>query len=676
MIRIRGLTLSRGGRELLKNAQASLSPGERVALIGPNGSGKTSLLSALAGEGLIDAGEIEQPYSKVTRLAQSVPQSDLPAWEYLLEGDGELAAARRELAEAESALDSAAESSAQSAMVPEAVGLRLASAHQRWLDAGAAAAPARARALLAGLGFSDADAQAPVSNLSGGWRMRLNLARALFTPGELLLLDEPTNHLDLDAVIWLERWLARCECTMVIVSHDRDFLDRVVRACLHIEEGTLQRYAGGYSDFERARALREQEQQRAQQSAAARRTHLESFINRFRAQANRARQVQSRIKTLERMAEVAPIRGLRGIDIELPAADDAPETLLRAESLAAGYDGKVILATGRLQVNRGARIGILGRNGAGKSTLIKTIVGAQSPIAGSLTLARGLRVGYFAQQAVESLRAEESALWHMQKSAPGQRDQELRDFLGRFGFRGEDATRPTGPMSGGEKARLVLALIVWGRPQLLVLDEPTNHLDAQTRDALADALADYGGALLLVSHDRYLLRASVDRFVIVDQGRLIDYEGDLDDYHDWISGKNTDLSDASSHPERSTDAGTGTESARGEPRSGSAGSDRRTARRLAAEQRASLAELTRPIDAEIRKVEARLAILEKELGRVEAGLLDPALYAPGSEPRRAAELNQQRAELRRQTEAAETQWLSLQDEREKALAGLSAQQAH
>lgn len=658
MIRLRGLTLSRGGRELLRDADASLGQGERVALIGANGSGKTSLLSALAGDGLIDAGDIDQPYRRVTRLEQSVPTSDRPAWEFLIEGDNELIAAQRALDEAQSR--SALGQMATTQTVSDEAGLQWARAHAAWLEAGGADAAARAHALLAGLGFSEQDALSPVSHLSGGWRMRLNLARALFAPGDLLLLDEPTNHLDLDAVLWLERWLTRCDSTMLIVSHDRDFLDKVVRACLQIEDGKLHRYSGGYSDFEQARALRAQQAARAQHSLAAQRAHLESFINRFRAQANRARQVQSRLKTLERMASIAPIRSLRGIDIELPPVGESPEILLRAESLAAGYGDTVVVRSERLQILRGARIGILGRNGAGKSTLIKTLVGDVAALGGELALARGLRVGYFAQQAVESLREEESALRHLQRAAPDEREQVLRDFLGRFGFRGEDATRPTGPMSGGEKSRLVLALVVWSKPQLLVLDEPTNHLDAHTRDALADALASYEGALLLVSHDRYLLRASVDRLLIVDGGALLEYDGDLDDYNEWIATRvprrpnerPVDLPGNHAHG-----IGVGP-------------TDRREARRLAAERRATIAAHTRAMDAEIRALEEKMKSMTAELAALEAQLQDPRLYEPGSDPKAAAELNRRRAELSRENDACETRWLELQEAREAAIAAI------
>jgi len=662
VIRLRGLTLSRGGRELLREADAAIAAGERIALIGLNGSGKTSLLSALTGEAVPDAGSIEQPFRRVIRLEQSLPTSSLPAWQHLLAADSALRDAQTALAEAEQAFSDSPDGE------QSAAGLAVAQAHMAWLEAGGADAPARARALLSGLGFSPEASEQPVDALSGGWRMRLNLARALFAPADLLLLDEPTNHLDLDAVLWLERWLVRTPCTMLIVSHDRDFLDRVVKACLHIDEGRLVRFAGGYSDFERQRAARALQLSRERESIAARAAHLESFIRRFRAQATRAKQVQSRIKALERMAEVESVRALSGIDIELAPADDCPEHLVLVEDLAAGYNEQPVVRTQALQIVRGARIGVLGRNGAGKSTLIKTLVGELPPVSGSVSIARGLRIGYFAQQGVDQLREDESALRHLQRAAPTEREQTLRDFMGRFGFRGDDATRPVGPMSGGEKARLLFALLAWQKPQLLILDEPTNHLDAQTRDSLADALARFDGALLLVSHDRYLLRSSVDRFVIVTAGRLMAYDGDLDDYDSWVmQQREADVTSAIAPP-----SGMPATPSRDEASTAGGGSDRRSERRLAAERRTALAALTRDIDADIRKLEARLEKTEAELRSLDAELQSPDLYAPGSDGARVSDLNRRRASAARERDDIETRWLELQTQREEQVAAFEA----
>mgnify|MGYP006269144691 CR=1 FL=1 len=663
MIRFRQLTISRGGRDLLRDADATIAAGERVALIGLNGSGKTSLLSALTAELLPDAGSIEQPFERVIRLEQSLPSSPLPAWQHLLEADTRLANAQQALAHAEQAFERAGTEESESA------GLAIAQANAAWLEAGGADAAARARALLSGLGFSAASSEAPVDSLSGGWRMRLNLARALFAPADLLLLDEPTNHLDLDAVLWLERWLVRSDTTMLIVSHDRDFLDRVVKCCLHIDEARLVRYAGGYSDFERQRAARAAQLTREREASAARAAHLEAFIRRFRAQATRARQVQSRIKALERMAEVTAVRALHGVTIDLAPVDDCPEHLVQVDALAAGYGGTAIVKAGRLQIGRGARIGVLGRNGAGKSTLIRTLVGDLPPVSGAVQIARGLRIGYFAQQGVERLREDESPLRHIQRLASDQREQTLRDFLGRFGFRGDDATRAVGPMSGGEKARLLFALLAWQRPQLLVLDEPTNHLDAQTRDSLADALARFDGALLLVSHDRYLLRASVDRFLIVSDGGVNDYDGDLDDYDAWTAQRRADdAGDPLTAPAQAP--GSANERvARLEP----VPLDRRTERRQAAERRSALAALTRDIDAELRRLEASLKTIEEALRDVDAAVQDPALYGPGSDGAKIAELNRRRAALARDQNDTENRWLELHARRDEQVAAFSGE---
>ena len=638
MIRLRGVSLSRGGRTLIADATVSISPGERIALIGANGSGKTTLLSALAGDLAPDRGDIDQPWRKVIRLEQSLPSSPLPAWRYVLDSDPELVAARAELAAAEQSHD----------------GLALAHAHDRWNELDGHSAEARCRALLAGLGFSDADAEQPVDALSGGWRMRLNLARALFGPSELLLLDEPTNHLDLDAVLWLERWLLRYAGTALIVSHDRDFLDKVATASLHIDDGRLVRYAGGYSEFERLRALHAQQAERKRASDAARIAHLQSFIERFRAKATKARQAQSRIKALEKIAIAAPIRALRGVSFTLHEVGDCPDPLLVAEALDAGYGDTAILRGVNLTVRRGARIGVLGRNGAGKSTLIRTLVGELPPLAGSVRPSRAIRIGYFAQQGIDRLRPAESPLWHLQHIDPQAREQVLRDRLGSFGFSGEDATRPVGPMSGGEKARLSLALMLHHEPQLLVLDEPTNHLDAQTRDALADALADFDGAVLLVSHDRYLLRATVDTLLVVRDGGLQEFDGDLDDYAEWLLKSRPG---AGEPPGNGNAGGALRAEDRAEPVA-----DRREARRLAAERRARLASLLGPVERRMQALEKKLADAEGRLAELDRVLADPAVYQDGA---RAAELTRERGQLARQRDDCEHDWLEAAAERDR-----------
>ncbi|TXL67173.1 ABC-F family ATP-binding cassette domain-containing protein [Zeimonas arvi] len=638
MIRLRGVSLSRGGRALIADATVSISPGERIALIGANGSGKTTLLSALAGDLAPDRGDIDQPWRKVIRLEQSLPSSPLPAWRFVLDSDPELVAARAELAAAEQSHD----------------GLALAHAHDHWNELDGHSAEARCRALLAGLGFSGADAEQPVDALSGGWRMRLNLARALFGPSELLLLDEPTNHLDLDAVLWLERWLLRYAGTALIVSHDRDFLDKVATASLHIDDGRLVRYAGGYSEFERLRALHAQQAERKRASDAARIAHLQSFIERFRAKATKARQAQSRIKALEKIAIAAPIRALRGVSFALHEVGDCPDPLLVAEELDAGYGDTAILRGVNLTVRRGARIGVLGRNGAGKSTLIRTLVGELPPLSGSVRPSRAIRIGYFAQQGIDRLRPAESPLWHLQHIDPQAREQVLRDRLGSFGFSGEDATRPVGPMSGGEKARLSLALMLHHEPQLLVLDEPTNHLDAQTRDALADALADFDGAVLLVSHDRYLLRATVDTLLVVRDGGLQEFDGDLDDYAEWLLKSRPG---AGEPPANGQAGGALRAEDRAEPVA-----DRREARRLAAERRARLAALLGPVERRMQALERKLADAEARLAELDRVLADPVVYEDGG---RAAEFTRERGRLAKQRDECEHDWLEAAAERDR-----------
>ena len=650
MIRLRRITLSRGGRPLIENADAVIAPGERIALIGPNGCGKSTLLAALAGEVHTDAGDIEQPPMRVVRLEQHVPGGELPAWRFVEQADTALLAARVALAAAEAADD----------------GMAQAAAHEVLNEHGDASAHARVKELLAGLGFSEQAAEQPVGALSGGWRMRLNLARALFLPSDLLMLDEPTNHLDLDAIVWFERWLTRYPGTAIVVSHDRDFLDRVAQASLSFENQTLVRYAGGYSATELQRAQRQAQQQRQQAEQQARVAHLTAFIDRFRAQATKARQVQSRIKALERLAEIAPLRMARAASFTLPDPGDSPDPLILARDLDAGYGETAVLRGVSLTIERGARIGLLGRNGAGKSTLVRTLVGELPALAGECRPARSLRIGYFAQHGVESLRDDDSPLSFFQRASPQAKESALRDELGRFGFAGEDALRPIGPMSGGEKARLVLASIVRTRPHLLVLDEPTNHLDSATRDALTDALADFDGALLLVSHDRYLLRASVDRFVLVHDGLAEPFEGDLDDYLAWLqrgpgqaaarAGNASDTSGAGGRGEAAVNRQSTAETG------GVARTDRREERRLAAARRSALAERLRPLERELQQSENRLQAIDARLTEIESALSDAAVYR---DPARAADLGRERTRLGQEKESLEMRWLDLADQREQ-----------
>ena len=524
MIRFTQITLRRGAKVLLEDADVSLNPGDKIGLIGANGTGKSSVFALLRGELHADKGNVDYPARwRVAHVAQETPALDRAAIDYAIDGDTTLRRLETELAAAEAADD----------------GERIGSIYADLTDADAWTVRSRAERLLHGLGFSHDQMEQPVSSFSGGWRMRLNLAQALMCPSDLLLLDEPTNHLDLDAILWVEEWLKRYAGTLVIVSHDRDFLDGVVNVIVHIDNRKLKRYAGHYSDFERQRAaavvlaagmIEKQQRERA---------HLESFISRFKAQASKARQAQSRMKMLAKMEDLAPLHVTAPFQFEFREPLRAPDPLLVMEGVDAGYRSaeaadKVVLRGINFSLQSGQRYGLLGINGAGKSTLIKTIAGELAPLSGTANFNKGLVIGYFAQHQVEMLRNDESPLWNLSRIAPRTREQELRGFLGGFNFPGEMALNPITHFSGGEKARLALAMIVWQRPNLLLLDEPTNHLDLETREALTVALAQFEGTLVLVSHDRHLLRATTDQFLIVADGQLQPFDGDMDDYRDWL----------------------------------------------------------------------------------------------------------------------------------------------
>ncbi|MEO7496000.1 MAG: ATP-binding cassette domain-containing protein, partial [Massilia sp.] len=533
MIRFLSVSLMRGIKPLLESVDLTLNPGDKIGLIGANGAGKSSLFAMLRGELHPDQGEIDFPAKwRMAYVAQETPALDRCALDYAIDGDVTLRKLEAELAR----LEAEPESSEN--------GIAIGNIYSALADADAYTVQSRGEQLLLGLGFSLDQMQQPVASFSGGWRMRLNLAQALMCPSELLLLDEPTNHLDLDAIIWLEDWLKRYPGTLIIISHDRDFLDEIVNVVVHIDERKLKRYSGNYSGFERQRAAQMVLAAGALAKQMRQRAHLESFVNRFKAQASKARQAQSRMKALEKMEELAPLRAAAEFSFEFREPLAAPNPLLAMEDVNAGYaildehgdkvGAKTIVSNIKFSLQIGQRIGLLGVNGAGKSTLIKTIAGEIEPLTGTATTGKGLSIGYFAQHQVEMLRHDESPLWHLAKIAPTVREQELRNFLGGFNFPGTMVTSPIRPFSGGEKARLALALIVWQRPNLLLLDEPTNHLDLETREALTMALAQFEGTLVVVSHDRHLLRATTDQFIIVADGKLQPFDGDLDDYKDWL----------------------------------------------------------------------------------------------------------------------------------------------
>ena len=650
MIRIQQVSLIRGIKPLLESADLTLNPGDKIGLIGANGAGKSSLFALLRNELHADQGSVDFPAKwRVAYVAQETPALARPALEYAIDGDAHLRALERELAQLESQPESAAN------------GTRIAELHGALADADAYTVRSRAEQLLLGLGFAMEQMQQPVASFSGGWRMRLNLAQALMCPSDLLLLDEPTNHLDLDAIIWLEDWLKRYAGTLLVISHDRDFLDGVVNVIVHIDERKLKRYSGNYSAFERQRAAQLVLAQSAIEKQARARAHLESFITRFKAKATKARQAQSRMKALAKMEELAPLRAAAEFSFEFREPENAPNPLLVMEDLTAGYrvenkDGSVsekkIVSRINFSLQAGQRIGLLGVNGAGKSTLVKTIAGELAPLRGDARFGKGLVIGYFAQHQVEMLRHDESPLWHLMRIAPNTREQELRNFLGSFNFGGDMVSSSIAPFSGGEKARLALALIVWQRPNLLLLDEPTNHLDLETREALTMALAQFEGTLLLVSHDRHLLRASTDQFLIVADGRLQEFDGDLDDYKDWLF--KTKLAARNAADVANSEAASGA-AAPAAPTMA-----RREQKKLEAEERQRLSALRKPIEARIKRLEEQMAKGQAKKAEIDARLADSAIYDAANKEELKKLLTEQ-AYCTKDLEQLETEWLEQQE---------------
>ncbi|WP_151447561.1 ATP-binding cassette domain-containing protein [Lacisediminimonas profundi] len=624
MIRLQQLSLMRGLKPLFDNVDLTLNPGDHIGLIGPNGAGKSSLFALLRGELHPDQGSIDFPQRwQVAHVAQETPALARPAIEYAIDGDTRLRALEQQLADADHITDEAEH------------GNRVGELHGLLADAGLYTVRSRGEQLLTGLGFSSAQMEQPVSSFSGGWRMRLNLAQALMCPSDLLLLDEPTNHLDLDAILWLEDWLKRYEGTLLIISHDRDFLDGVLNVIVHIDDRKLKRYSGNYSSFERQRAAQMVLAQAAIEKQARHREHLESYINRFRAQATKARQAQSRMKALARMEELAPLRAAAEFSFEFRVPSSAPNPLLVMEDVDTGYqldngEQKRVVTGINFALQNGQRIGLLGVNGAGKSTLIKTIAGELAPLSGTARFGKGLVIGYFHQHQVDMLRHDESPLWHLARIAPNVREQELRNFLGSFNFNGNMASSPIEPFSGGEKARLALALIVWQKPNLLLLDEPTNHLDLETREALTEALAQFEGTLVLVSHDRHLLRATTDEFLIVADGRLQPFDGDLDDYRDWLFKTRLSPGGAAPLPAASMPAAVSAATAAAAvvaPAPATvAGPERREQKRLEAEQRQRMSGLRKPIESRIKRLEEKMAQQQARKAGIDAKLADPQIY--------------------------------------------------
>ncbi len=656
MIRLQNLELARGTKSLFEQVDLSLNPGDKIGLIGSNGAGKSSLFAMLRGEIHPDQGSIDFPAKwQLAHVAQETPPLQRSAIEYAIDGDERLRALEKQLAEFEHAhhTDDSHDS-----------GLAIAEIHAALADADAYTVRSRGEQLLTGLGFTQEQMDLPVASFSGGWRMRLNLAQALMCRSDLLLLDEPTNHLDLDAIIWLEDWLKRYQGTLIIISHDRDFLDGVVNVVVHIDDKKLKRYSGNYSAFERQRAAQMVLAQSAIEKQNRKRAHLQSFIDRFSAKATKAKQAQSRIKALERMEELAPLRAAAEFSFEFREPLSAPNPMLVMDEVDCGYhneetgENKTIVSKVKFSLQIGQRIGLLGINGAGKSTLIKTIVGDIPALAGTITTGKGLSIGYFAQHQVEMLRHDESPLWHLAHISPAAREQDLRNFLGSFNFPGTMVTSPIAPFSGGEKARLALAMIVWQRPNLLLLDEPTNHLDLETREALTEALAQFEGTLVVVSHDRHLLRATTDQFLIVADGRLMPFDGDLDDYKQWLY--ETKLAQASGNTTESKVATPANATISITPKAQVNAVDDKDRKRREAEERQRLSAIRKPIEARIKRLEEQMAKLNLKKDDFTRQLSEPSIYDDANkETLKNLVLDQ--AYVSKELEQLEMEWLEQQE---------------
>ncbi|MBU0809375.1 MULTISPECIES: ATP-binding cassette domain-containing protein [Pseudomonas] len=634
MIRLQNLTLQRGPQRLLEDAEMTLHPGHKAGLIGANGAGKSSLFALFRGELSADAGDCLIPADwRVAHMRQEIDAVERQAVDYVLDGDVQLRRVQAELAVAEAAHDGAA----------------VARLHIELDTLDGYTADARARKLLAGLGFDSAQMDRRVGDFSGGWRMRLNLAQALMCPSDLLLLDEPTNHLDLDAILWLESWLKGYPGTLLLISHDRDFLDAVVDHVAHLDQQKLTLYRGGYSAFERTRAERLAQQQQAYEKQQAQRAHMEKYIARFKAQATKARQAQSRIKALERMEELSAAHVDSPFDFSFREADKISSPLLSLSEGRLGYGDKVVLEKVKLSLVPGARLGLLGPNGAGKSTLIKNLSNELQPISGHLQRGENLVVGYFAQHQLDALDDKASPLLHFQRLAPTEREQTLRDFLGGFDFRGPRCDEPVLNFSGGEKARLALALIAWGKPNLLLLDEPTNHLDLEMRLALTMALQEFSGAVVVVSHDRHLLKSTTDEFLLVADGQVQPFDGDLEDYARWLVDYRTRQAPSSSGESNPDKA------------------DKRVQRQAAAALRQQLAPHKREAD----KLEKELGQLHEKLAAVEARLADSEIYEAAQKDALRDALAEQ-AKLKSREADLEERWMSALETLEALQAELEA----
>ena len=632
MIVFNNISLKRGQTELLDNAVAMITPKQKVGLVGKNGCGKSSLLALLKKELQPEGGDVTYPSNwAVSWVNQETPALDVSAIDYVIQGDREYCRLQQELAWANEQND----------------GNAIARIHDRLDAINAWTIRSRAETLLHGLGFTQAETSHVVKSFSGGWRMRLNLAKALLCPSDLLLLDEPTNHLDLEAVIWLERWLVNYQGTLVLISHDRDFLDPIVNKILHIEHQKLNEYTGDYSSFEVQRATKLAQQAAMYRQQQQKIAHLQSYIDRFKAKATKAKQAQSRVKALERMELIAPAYADNPFTFAFRSPATLPSPLVMIEQASAGYgEGESaveILSKIKLNLVPGSRIGLLGKNGAGKSTLIKLLAGELTALSGNIQLAKGVQLGYFAQHQLDTLRAEESALWHMQKIAPEQTEQQVRDYLGSFAFHGDKVNQAVKSFSGGEKARLVLALIVWQRPNLLLLDEPTNHLDLDMRQALTEALVDYEGSLVVVSHDRHLLRNTVEEFYLVHDKQVEEFKGDLDDYQKWLTEQNSQLISKSNDEIEATENATSNQNRKEQKR-----------------REVELRQQTAPFRKKIVQLEDKMDKYSQQLVEIENQLSDSELYNAENKEKLTALLNEQ-VTVKKSLEIVEADWMIAQE---------------
>ncbi len=627
MIHLQNLSLRRGKKLLFEDACFQIHPGQKTGITGANGTGKSSLFRLILGELQADAGEIKLPRDWIiAHVAQETPQDSRNIVEYVLDGDTGLRAVEQQLRQAEAADD----------------GQKIAALHSQLDSIGGYQARSRAGQLLHGLGFNSDDEARSVNAFSGGWRMRLNLARALIQRSDLLLLDEPTNHLDLDAVIWLETWLRRYPGTLLLISHDREFLDAVTDHIAHIEHGSLTLYKGNYSAFERVRAEHLANQQAAFERQQKEVAHMRAYVERFRAKATKARQAQSRLKALERMERIAPAHVDSPFHFSFLPPEKNPNPLLRLDHAAAGHGARKVIGQISMNISPGDRLGLLGPNGAGKSTFIKLLANELPLMAGSRETARDLNIGYFAQHQVEQLHPQHSPLEHLLQIAPNAREQALRNYLGSFGFNGDKALEKTAPFSGGEKSRLALALLIYQRPNLLLLDEPTNHLDLEMRQALAMALQDFSGAMIIVSHDRHLLRVCTDRLLLVDAGQVREFDGSLEDYPTWLNQQHSVSSAAALADSASP-------------------KDRKAQKRQAAARRQAL----QPLKKQFQQAEEKLTALHQQQQRLEQDLADNNLYQEANKDQLKT-LLAEKAAIDQQCEEQELAWLEAAEALENA----------